>query len=148
MAYNVPHTKQHTEDKNMAHLTQEDKKELAPGIKAVLKKYGMKGSISVDHHSTLVVTLKSGKIDIFGAYNEGRDHKLDMTHFAVNPYYITEHFAGIAGQFLTELKESMNVGNYDRSDVMSDYFDVGWYCEIQVGRWNGSYIYNPEVVTA
>ena len=31
----------------MAYISQQDKKELAPGIKRVLKKYGMKGSIAV-----------------------------------------------------------------------------------------------------
>jgi len=47
----------------MAYVTQEMKKELAPGIKAVLKKYGMKGSISINNYSSLVVTLQQGPLD-------------------------------------------------------------------------------------
>ena len=34
----------------MAYVSQEKKKQLAPAIKAVLKKYGMKGSIAVRHN--------------------------------------------------------------------------------------------------
>ena len=43
----------------MAYMNQNLKAELAPGIKAVLKKYGMKGSIAVRHNMTLVVNIKS-----------------------------------------------------------------------------------------
>ena len=35
----------------MAYVSQKDKAELAPGIKAVLKKYKMKASIAVRNHS-------------------------------------------------------------------------------------------------
>jgi MarR-like DNA-binding transcriptional regulator SgrR of sgrS sRNA len=48
----------------MAYVSQQDKKELAPAIKKVLSKYGMKGSISIRNHSTLQVTLQSGAIDL------------------------------------------------------------------------------------
>ena len=47
----------------MAYISQDNKKELAPAIKAVLKKFNMKGSIGIRHHSTLVVTLQSGSIE-------------------------------------------------------------------------------------
>ena len=53
----------------MAYVSQSLKKQLAPAIKAVLKKYKMKGSIAVDNHSTLVVNLKSGAIDFQKDYN-------------------------------------------------------------------------------
>ena len=57
----------------MAYMSQERKKELAPAIKSVLKKYNMKGSISVRHYSTLVVTIKSGALDIIGNLIENND---------------------------------------------------------------------------
>jgi hypothetical protein len=111
----------------MAYMSQENKKTLAPAIKSVLKEYGMKGSIGVDNHSTLVVNLKEGHID-FGSKND-----------SVNPYWIDKHYTGIAQQFLNELKDAMMVGNYNNSDIMTDYFDVGWYIEINVGKWNKEY---------
>ena len=112
----------------MAYMSQENKKTLAPAIKSVLKEYGMKGSIGVDNHSTLVVNLKEGHID-FGSKND-----------SVNPYWIDKHYTGIAKQFLNELKDAMMTGNYNNSDIMTDYFDVGWYIEINVGKWNKEYV--------
>ena len=53
----------------MAYMNQERKANLAPGIKAVLKKYGVKGSIAVSNHMTLVVNIKSGPIDFFENFN-------------------------------------------------------------------------------
>tara|TARA_B100001093_G_scaffold127946_1_gene120423 strand:+ start:449 stop:796 length:348 start_codon:yes stop_codon:yes gene_type:complete len=114
----------------MAYMSQENKKTLAPAIKAVLKEYGMKGSIAVDNSSTLVVNLKEGHID-FGSKND-----------SVNTYWIDKHYTGIAQQFLNELKDAMMTGNYNNSDIMTDYFDVGWYIEINVGKWNKEYVLN------
>ena len=59
----------------MAYISQEDKKALAPAIKAVLKKYGVKGSIAINHHSSLVVNIKSGVLDFLGASQKYNDHR-------------------------------------------------------------------------
>ena len=53
----------------MAYMSQERKSEIAPKVKSILKKFGIKGSLSVRHHSTLSLTLKSGKIDFIGNSN-------------------------------------------------------------------------------
>ncbi len=116
----------------MAYMNQETKKRIAPAVKAILKKYGVKGTLAVRHHSTLVLNIKSGIIDIIGSYDRG--------HYQVNPYYIDEHHTGEARSFLKEVFKAMNDGNHDNSDVMTDYFDVGWYVAINVGQWNKPYI--------
>ena len=112
----------------MAHVSQELKKELAPAIKAVLKKYRVKGSIAVRHHSTLVVNLKEGLVS-FG----------DDPHRQVNAYHLETNYEGEALAFLNELNDAMNVGNFDKSDSMTDYFHVGWYTDINIGQWNKPY---------
>src|SRR5210317_347568 len=118
----------------MAYVSQADKKELAPAIKKVLSKYGMKGSISIRHHSTLVVTLQSGAID-FGEYTHGDGY------IQVNVYHIERHYKGKAQKFLTELLTAMKgPGWFDKSDSMTDYFHVKHYCDINVGSWNKPYI--------
>ena len=111
----------------MAFMSQEKKKSLAPAIKAVLKEYGIKGSIGVNNHSTLVVNLAQGPID-FGA-----------THDNVNQHWIASHYSGIAEKFLTNLAKAMMNGNFDHSDIQSDYFHVGWYIDINIGKWNKPY---------
>ena len=128
----------------MAYMSQEMKKQLAPRIKTVLKKYGMKGTISVRHYSTLVLNIKSGKLDVISNYIETvtPDHVVNGT-LSVNPYWITSHYTGVVQQFLLELTAAMNgceeVHNHDNSDVMTDYFDVGWYISINIGQWDKPY---------
>ncbi len=117
----------------MAYVSQQDKAKLAPEIKKVLSKYGMKGSISIRHHSTLVVTLQSGAID-FGEYTHGDGY------IQVNVYHIERHYKGKAQAFLTELLAAMKGPDwFDKSDAMTDYFHVSHYCDINVGRWNKPY---------
>ena len=116
----------------MAYMSQEKKKELAVGIKAVLKKYKIKGTIAVNNHSTLVVNLKSGVID-FKAQNE---------HYQVNTYHIESQWTGVAKDFLLELLDAMQgegTGWFDKSDIMTDYFHTAWYNDINIGKWNKAY---------
>ena len=133
----------------MAFMNQERKASLAPAIKAALKKYGIKGTLSVYHHSTLVLTIKEGSINFFKNYNETiikfpqyNNHPLkDINYFSINPYWYHEHFSGEVLDFLKEVVSAMNVGNWNNSDIMTDYFDVGWYIDINIGRWNKPYVY-------
>ena len=117
----------------MAYVSQEDKKKLAPAINAVLRKYRMKGTISVRHHSALVVKLKSGAID-FSDYLHGDGYA------QVNEFYIDQHYSGIQREFLTELLEAMKGPDFfDHSDSMSDYFHRSHYTDISIGTWEKPY---------
>jgi hypothetical protein len=124
----------------MAYMNQEKKAKLAPKIKEICKRYGIKATLSVSNHATLNLNVQSGKIDFLASGKRcgsiaGKDH----VDFTVNPYWYHEHFDGIAKDFLTEVHEAMNVGNHDNSDIMTDYFDVGWYAHVNLGRWNKPY---------
>ena len=132
----------------MAYFSQDRKAQIAPKVKAILKKYGIKGSLSVRHHSTVVLTLKSGKIDFIGDVNRtcGADHYQVARGFQpirgytdVNPYHYRSHHSGRALAFLKEVMPVLNAGNHDNSDAMTDYFDVGFYVEIKIGKWNQPY---------
>lgn len=113
----------------MAYVSQEMKAKLAPTIKSVLKKYKMKGSISVRHHSSLVVTIKEGVIDF------GKD-----AYIQVNPYWIHEHYEGKAKKFLTELKAAMEGPDFfNEDDAQTDYFHRSHYIDINVGKWDKPY---------
>ncbi len=118
----------------MAYVSQEDKAKLAPAIRAVLKKYNMKGSISVRHHSTLVVTVKSGNID-FGT------NEIEDVYQQVNVYWIDQHYTGVARKFLTELLAAMKGPDYfNNDDVQTDYFSRSHYTDINIGNWNRPYV--------
>jgi len=121
----------------MAYMSQEKKAKIAPQVKAICKKYGVKASLAVSNHSTLVLNVKQGPIDFINDFGNSEDAA--KFGIQVNPYWYKEHFVGESREFLTEVITAMNVGNHDRSDIQSDYFDVGWYVDVNIGRWNKPY---------
>ena len=84
----------------MAYMSQENKKQIAPVVKAICKKYGVKATLAVRHHSTLVLNIKSGSIDFIGNFNETintlRGDRKAEDYIDVNPYWYHDHFSGVA----------------------------------------------------
>lgn len=134
----------------MAHVSPSDKAKLAPAIKAVLKKYGVKGTLAVRNHSSLVLNIKSGKIDFIGNMNSvcGNDHyqvargfRPAVGYIDVNPYWFQDHFDGEPKEFLAEVIEAMKGPEFfDHSDVQSDYFCRSHYYDIKIGKYDKPYI--------
>lgn len=133
----------------MAYISQETKKELVPAIKAVLKRYGVKGTVAIRNHMVLVVNIKSGKLDIpqnwFDTVTKnGRD--LTNTYgdtikkpeyMDVNQYWINDNYSGIVKDFIVELYDAMKGEKwFDKSDIQSDYFHTAYYMDVHVGSWN------------
>lgn len=136
----------------MAYMSQEKKAKIAPVVKAVLKKYKIKASLAVRNHSTLVLNIKSGSIDFIENYistdrsSRSNDLSEEQVRYIrsnksldVNPYWYHEHFSGKAKKFLEEIIAAMNAGNHDRSNAQVDYFDVGWYIDVNIGNWKKHY---------
>lgn len=121
----------------MAYMSQEKKAKIAPAVKAILKKYNVKASLAVRNHSTLVLNVKQGSIDFIKDFGDSEDAK--KFGIQVNPYWYQDHFVGESREFLTEVITAMNDGNHDRSDIQTDYFDVGWYVDVNIGQWNKPY---------
>ena len=133
----------------MAYVSQELKAKLSPGIKAICKKYNVKASIAVRDHSTLVLNIKQGPIDFFTSYNKkmesirsgnGYPFVPETKCIQVNEYHYDSHYDGTALNFLDEIVAAMNIGNHDNSDSQTDYFDVGFYTNINIGSWNKPYV--------
>lgn len=127
----------------MAYISQEQKKIFAPKIKALAAKYKVKATLGIRNHMTLVLTISSGELDFIGDYNEkNKDREffqLRENYLDVNTYYIDDAFTGKVADFLNEALAIMNNGNHDNSDIQTDYFDVGWYNTIHIGRWPKPY---------
>ena len=135
-------------------MSQEKKAKIVAAVKPILKKYGVKGSFAVRNHSTIVLTLKQGKIDFVENYiqtdmnspvakkmsNDQVNYIRKNQSIDVNPYWFQEHFTGKAKAFLTETFTAMKSADwYDRSDAQVDYFDTAYYCDVNVGNWNKPY---------
>ncbi len=122
----------------MAYISQTDKKELAPAIKKVLKKYGFRGTISINNYSDLTVTVRKGKMDLASIL----DNVKKYGHTQVNTFMhqIDNFYSGEFKQFILELVAAMKGDKwYDRSDIMTDYFDTAYYLSIDIGTYKKPY---------
>ena len=131
----------------MAYVSRELKAKIAPVVKEICNRFGVKGTLSIRNHSTLVLTISSGSIDFIGNYRkvgaeryDGEGFAGDIDNMSVNPYWYHVHFDGKALDFLTEVIKALNTDNYDNSDVQSDYFDCGHYLDVKIGKWDKPYI--------
>jgi hypothetical protein len=132
----------------MAYINQARKAQIAAKVRPILKRYGIKGTLAVRNHMTLVLNIQEGVIDFISNSNEtcARDPyqvtqgvQPSRDYVDVNPYHYDKHFDGAAKQFLQEVMGALNEGNHDRSDIQTDHFDVGWYVDVNIGRWNKPY---------
>ena len=134
-------------------MNQERKAQRAPIIKAILKKYGVKGTLSVRNHSTLVLNIKSGKIDFIENYigTNGSKHYNVMSQdqinyirknksLDVNPYWYQDHYTGDAKACIKEVLDAMYGSDYfDETDAQVDYFHCSHYVDVNIGTWNKPY---------
>lgn len=138
----------------MAYVSQDLKARLAPKIKAILKRYGVKASLAVRHHSTLVLNVKSGKIDFIGNYIKtdaekpyGVPMSADQVAYIqtkqcldVNTHWFQEHYSGTAQKFLDEMISAMRGPEFfDHTDAQTDYFHCSHYIDINIGQWDKPY---------
>ena len=127
----------------MAYISQEDKKTLAPAIKAVFKKYGLKGSISIKNHMTLCANVSAGRLDLIGAAAAVGDFR-SSGYYQGNAYGATnEKYKDInldIFNFYEELKKAMRGALwFDKSDLMTDYHHTAYFMDINIGRWDKPY---------
>ena len=133
----------------MAYMSQENKKEKQEALKKVIPK-SWKWSLGVHHHSTLVLNIYSAPVDLVGEWHQKRlenrrglppEFEQDKcpSHVQVNEYHLEAQFDKSLA-IMTRIKDAMMTGNHNNSDSMTDYFDVGWYIHINLGKWNKPFI--------
>ena len=132
----------------MAHMTQENKKRMQVQIAPLLKKYGVKATLSVENHSTVNLNIKSASMDFFGNYNEiakKLNHRERNDNIQIASSYVnkksTPLFSGRPLKFLQKAFAILMAGNHDNSEPMNDYHDVGWYAYINIGQWDRPFVY-------
>lgn len=130
----------------MAYMSQDKKKSIKAEMDKLLdKKLGWKFSMGVNNHSTLVLNIARGPVDFFGAFKapnydaESLKSIKSRNYMDINPYWFQEHFEPEVVELLSAIKDIMMDGNHDNSDIMTDYFDVGWYIDINIGKYGKPY---------
>ena len=121
----------------MTFISKEEKNAKAILLRALGKKYGVTLTVARHNHSTIVLNISKGKIDFFNDYNL----KDDSGYIQVNHYKIDYDFCGISHEFLNDAFRILNNGNYNNSDSMTDYFDIGFYVDINIGKFQKPYIF-------
>lgn len=128
----------------MAYIDQERKAIIASELKKVIPA-GWKWSLAIRSHMTLIMTISEAPFDLLAAITP-RDRSSDkpITEAKVNHHYVREQFQDeCVADVFEKIVAALNTGNHDRSDSMTDYFDVGWYLDIRIGRWDKPFKYTP-----
>ena len=139
----------------MAYMTQEKKKQIAEELKtAGFNSFnGWKITLGVDNHSTIVCTVRQAPYNMFasidGDVREQEYHRsMKATdggrYWNVNHYHIGSHDEGKMKNDLDKINEILNDGNWDESDVQTDYFNVGWYVNLSIGKWDKGFTVHPK----
>ena len=131
----------------MAYISQTEKKLITAQVNPILKEFGIKGTLSIRNHSTIVLTISRGLIDFIGNINETLKNEERFTpvesgNLNINEYGYKRHFTGKALEFLSKLMPAMKTSDwFDDSDIMSDYFHTAYYVNVSIGSWDKPYEY-------
>jgi hypothetical protein len=125
----------------MAYMSQDHKKRIKVELDKVLKGTGIKYSLGVRNHSTIVLNVKSGPVDFLGNYMAGLgdDTQKTITSMDVNVYHYQRHFSGEVLELMKKIMAAMNLENYDHSEPQQDYYNVGFYVDVNIGKWGKPY---------
>lgn len=107
-------------NKTMAYAN----KEQSTRVKQELQKEfpGYKFSVTVVNYSKIVVSIMAAPVTF-----------TERSYEQLNHYYLDRYQNS---EILQKIKSIANKGNYNNSDVLTDYFEVGFYLDIQVGKWD------------
>ena len=121
----------------MAYMSKEHKAEIAAMLKKLLgtaKERGFKYTLSVRNLSSIEMNISEGSIDFLGAYK----NSYPETKYATVSYARNFH-DGPVKDLIEKILKVLNHRNYDNSDIQSDYFDIGHYVHINIGKWDKPY---------
>lgn len=133
----------------MAYVSKGKKAEVQNVLKGIIP-VDWKWSLSVQHHSILHLNISKGPGWLLTNISSrerwryesqfGEEYQPAKEHRQLNPYYI-ETYSDDPERLalLKKINAAMNSGNYDHSDIMTDYFNVGWYTAINIGKWDKPY---------
>ena len=115
----------------MAYITTEKVKEMRDKLKELFPaKKGWKLSITREHYSGVNCSILTAPFEL----------RLDTTRTneSVNHYYVKEHYNDnpASKEALLSILQVLNTNNYNNSDAQSDYFDVGHYVSLSIGKWD------------
>ena len=154
----------------MAYMNQQKKLCIADALKKVVPK-DWKYSLAVRHHSTIVMTIRAAPVNFMqleaehlraelrcgrldGEPNDiaariGALERGEVECLTLDGYRMDKRFTGTeVAAIFANIVAALNIDNYDNSDPMTDYFDVGHYVTLQVGEYDKPFRYIPPEIAA
>ena len=86
------------------------------------------------------MTIRECNIDLLQNCGE---YGKENGYIEVSRYHVKTTIRGKVANLLQDCVDCLNKGNYNNSDVMTDYFDVGWYIYIYVGSYGKPFKFIP-----
>lgn len=126
----------------MAYMNQERKAKIAAALKKIEAIRDWKYTLRGAGGSGVTMTIMQADMDLMKSFRESDPNRTDAE---VNKYYLGNQFEGAALNVMNAVLDALNLvgdsdANYDNSDSMTDYFDVGWYVYIKLGRWDSPFL--------
>ena len=110
----------------MAYISQQEKKEIAPVVKGILKEYGLKGTLGIDNHSSLVLKIK----DTIGMFADkfAEDEFTAKWGLNVNEYWIEDHYGAdpVRVEMLNKVVDAMKaILDTEIGNIKQDLVSLG-----------------------
>jgi len=119
----------------MSYISTEEVKNIRETLKKEFPQ--IKFSVTCEHNSSVNICIMKSPFD------------LNTNHSSLNPYYPTKKYGEDFYNTLVRIIEiAKGQGWYDRSDIMTDYFDTAYYIDINIGKWNKPYICSSKELVA
>ena len=119
----------------MSYISTEDVKKIRVALKTEFGKklkFGVRKSPS--HHS-VSVTIKSGTVDFSDIMRNTYD-QVQVNHYHLQNY---GNHKSLFEKIIEIIKTAPSRKWYNNSDAMTDYFDVAFYFDLNVGEWDKPY---------
>lgn len=137
--------------KRLTEITKETRKALKAEFPECKFSVTTKNGLSISAHLMSAPASPFASLDYISSHYEQYPASHDGKDAQLNHYYINQdnlgrwasncvHLTEKAAKMLIRVTEIANADNYDNSDHMTDYFDVGFYFHLEIGKWNKPFV--------
>lgn len=126
----------------MAYIGAQEVKVIRQNLKQTFPDCKFSVRKSSGGHSVDIALMKGPEFEVVTTriHGEEREVNLNEGHTPINHHHTKRFYGEKNAEFLDKVT-SIAKGDtwYDRSDIMTDYFDTAYYISISVGMWDKDY---------
>ena len=118
----------------MAYMSTEHAATIRKKLKAAYPH--IKFSVTKHHSSTINVSLMESPFTFKNLIGDAEPTCQDREYTQINHYYLEKYGEP---ELLKGIYKIVDEGNFDKSDIQTDYFHCGFYVNLNVGQWDKPY---------